>query len=168
MRGAEAERGSEPKQWTPKRAVKIQNQTCPVMGNRMRVLENLLHVCGKVERFRKDDEIELAPKLQIFASHGMKFPVRQPRACRSNLLFRKIDADDIAIWEQFEQVSRAASDFQDTRPSRNQIPIIRGQEFAVEPPACRWFCWRCVIEGAEPVKVPFQQRWNVRHRQDAQ
>ena len=51
---------------------------------------------------------------------------------------------------------------------RNQISIIGSQQFPVEAPACRWFCWRCLIEGAEFVKMPFQQRWNAGHRQNVQ
>ena len=93
----------------------------------MHLFENLLHVRGKVERLRKDDEIELASEFQILARHGMEFSVRQPRARRGDLAFREIDAHDISIRQQFEQVAAAAADFQDARFRRNQIPIIDGQ-----------------------------------------
>src|ERR1044072_5219842 len=110
MRGPEAEGRPESQKRTPERAVKIQDQARPAMGNRVSVFQNLLHVGGEIERFRKDDEIERPPELRLRPCLSIKVPVRQSSPGRCDLDFRKIDAHDIAIGKQFEEISSATAD----------------------------------------------------------
>ena len=63
----------------------------------MHLFQDSLHIRGEVQRLGKDDEIELAIELQILARHDLELSVRQPRARCGDLVFREIDADDIAI-----------------------------------------------------------------------
>jgi hypothetical protein len=64
----------------------------------------------------------------------MEFALRHSSAGCFDLLFRKIDTDDIAIRQKPKQMTAAASDLEDACVRGNQIAVIAGQQFPVKTP----------------------------------
>ena len=134
MPGADSERRSQTKQGPPQSAVKVQYEPRVRMRNGMHFFENSLHIRGKVERFGENDDVEFAIQFQFLARHDMEFPFGDQCPSRGNLLFSNIDAYNIAIRKELEQMSSAAANFEHARGCRDQISIVFRQQFTVKAP----------------------------------
>ena len=136
MLGADAKGSPEADQRTPERAVEIEDQSRLPMRHRVSFLEDTLNIGGEIQRFGEDYEIELPVELEIFACHDMELTMRYARARRLDCLAGEIYADHVLIWEDFQQMARAATDLQDARIGRNKITVMRRDQLPVEKATC--------------------------------
>ena len=81
------------------------------------------------------------------------------RACAArDLFFGNVDADDVAIRQELEQMSAAAADLEHARVRRNQVPVISREKFAIETTAARRFGRSGIKKRAKRLELFFKQR----------
>lgn len=78
----------------------------------MQALQELLHVGGKVERVRYDNEVEALPEVESLASLNVKFAGGAAFAGGGDLFLGQIDSDLSGGIEPSQEFARAAADLE--------------------------------------------------------